>query len=214
MSFAEQFILWDPKTMEGYEKYLIKDNNNVVGNAKILQSARDIIEDGDFIVVPLTPMEDIEEVEEDHEATNSPCSSRYQEKEEDQSIVNGPIVISSDSNESESDSSTSSESGDEHERIEASAIDDHVDEEVSPKTQPENSPLIFAIYIDPNDSGKKAKVKCWLCNKVMQKDSFHNHIDIVHTSSRKGKCEICGNWMLKSSLPRHRRIFHSDTKGE
>ena len=64
--------------MECYEKYLIKDNNNLVGNAKILQSARSIIEEGDYIEVPLTPMEDIEEAEEDHVASNSPCSSRNQ----------------------------------------------------------------------------------------------------------------------------------------
>ena len=87
------------------------------------------------------------------------------------------------------DSSSSSERRDEQEMMEANAIDDHVDEEVSPKKQPKNSPLIFAIPIDPNDSGKKAKVKCWLCNKVMQKDSFYMHMYAVHTTN--------GSWRKK-----------------
>ena len=197
--------------MECYEKYLLKDNNNVVGNAKILQSARDIIEEGDYIMVPLTPMEDIEETEEDHVASNSPCSSRNQEKEEDQLNTSGPIEISSDSNESESDSSTSFESGDEQERMEANATDKHIDEEVPPKTQHKNSPMIFAIQIDDQDSGPKTKVKCWLCNKVMQKGNFHRHINAVHTSNyEEGKCEICGKLMLKDCLPKHRREVHID----
>ena len=45
--------------MESFERYIIKDNNTLVGNASILKSARKIVESGDVMMVPLFPMEDV-----------------------------------------------------------------------------------------------------------------------------------------------------------
>ena len=43
------------------ERYIIKDNNTLVGHASILKSARKIVESGDVMMVPLSPIEDVTE---------------------------------------------------------------------------------------------------------------------------------------------------------
>ena len=85
--------------MESFERYIIKDNNTLVGNASILKSARKIVESGDVMMVPLFPMEDVTQ-----EASTSYSSEGWHEE---------PIIIEdleSSVSDQEQDSNTDSSS--------------------------------------------------------------------------------------------------------
>ena len=192
--------------MESYEKYVIKNNNNVVGNASILKSARNVVEAGDVMMVPLLPMEDVAEV-----ASTSSISINHSQEYHEEPIVVEDIESSFEEQEEDTDSSSDSDvCSEERTKVEGSDIS----EEEGP-SRPKNSPMIFAIPVDDlNAKGKKDKAKCMLCNKVMKKRSFSKHIDQVHTSneSAKEKCKLCGKLMLKKSLYMHLKSVHYKEK--
>ena len=192
--------------MENYEKYVIKNNNNVVGNASILKSARNVVEAGDVMMVPLLPMEDVAEV-----ASTSSISINHSQEYHEEPIVVEDIESSLEEQEEDTDSSSDSDvCSEERTKVEGSDIS----EEEGP-SRPKNSPMIFAIPVDDlNAKGKKDKAKCMLCNKVMKKRSFSKHIDQVHTSneSAKEKCKLCGKLMLKKSLCMHIKSVHYKEK--
>ena len=163
--------------MESFERYIIKDNNTLVGNASILKSARKIVEAGDVMMVPLFPMEDVTE-----EASTSYIREGWHEE---------PIIVEdleSSFSDQEQDSNTDSSSdrdGKSEENVkldvygnpeeclgsdEASEENIRVDcndnqEKEKTSNQPKNSHMIFALPVDElNSNGAKARVKCMLCN--------------------------------------------------
>ena len=198
--------------MESYEKYVIKNNNNVVGNASILKSARNVVEAGGVMMVPLLPMEDVTET---GVASTSFASIHHNQDKEyyEEPIVVEHLESSFEEQEEDTDSSSGSDvSSEERTKVEGSDIS----EEEGP-SRPKNSPMIFAIPVDNlNAKGKKDKAMCMLCNKVMKKKSFSKHIDRVHTSNVskrvKEKCNDCGKIMLKESLSMHMKSVHFKEK--
>jgi len=182
--------------MESFERYIIKDNNTLVGNASILKSARKIVESGDVMMVPLFAMEDVTE-----EASTSHIREGWHEE---------PIIaedLESSFSDQEQDSNTGSSSdrdGKSEENVKLDVYDgnpeecsgsdeaseenirvDCNDNQEKEKTsnQLRNSPMVFALPVEElNSNGAKARVKCMLCNSVILKRGFSKHINRVHTS--------------------------------
>ena len=162
--------------MESFERYIIKDNNTLVGNASILKSARKIVESGDVMMVPLFPMEDVTE----EASTSYICEGWHEE----------PIIVEdleSSFSDQEQDSNTGSSSDRDGKSEENVKLDDGNSEECSgsdeasegnigvdcndnqekekTSNQPRNSPMVFALPVEElNSNGTKTKVKCMLCN--------------------------------------------------
>ena len=185
--------------MESYENYVIKNNNNVVGNASILKSARNVVLAGDVMLVPLLPMEDVAE-----EASTSSISINRRQEMLKELIVVEDLESSVKEHEEDTDTDDSSSESD-VESGEKMTAEDTENPEAEDPSRLENSPMIFAIPVDDKD-----KAKCMLCNKVMNKKSFYKHIDAVHTSNKsaKDKCVVCGKLMLKKSLSMHMKSVH------
>ena len=160
--------------MESFERYIIKDNNTLVGNASILKSARKIVESGDVMMVPLFPMEDVTE----EASTSYICEGWHEE----------PIIVEdleSSFSDQEQDSNTGSSSDRDGKSEENVKLDDGNSEECSgsdeasewkinvdcndnqqetTSSRPKNSPMILALPVDElNPNGAKARVKCMLC---------------------------------------------------
>ena len=188
--------------MERYEKYIIKANNNLVGNASILESARNIVEAGDFMLVPHHPTEDVTD------ETSSSSISRSQDCLEEPIIVEDLESSVSDEDSGTDSSSDSDEDSEEDTRLD---VNDNQTEEEGDSNRRQNSPMIFALPVDLRNGGK-VKVKCMLCSKVITKKCFGAHIDTVHTSNSSSKCEVCGKLMLKKTLPMHMRSVHYKEK--
>ena len=165
--------------MESFERYIIKDNNTLVGNASILKSARKIVESGDVMMVPLFAMEDVTE-----EASTSDIREGWHEE---------PIIVEdleSSFSDQEQDSITGSSSdrdGKSEENVKLDVVYDGNPEECSgsdeafeenirvdcndnqekekTSNKPRNSPMVFALPVEElNSNGAKARVKCMLCN--------------------------------------------------
>ena len=80
-------------------------------------------------------------------------------------------------------------------------------------------PFLFAI---PLESEKKptSLVKCSLCSKIMARNRFIYHIEVIHCgvqvkemgksckSKTKVKCEMCARPMLPGSVKRHVMEYH------
>ena len=194
--------------MERYEKYIIKNNHNLVGIASILNSARNVVEAADVMMVPLLPMEDVT-------VEASPSFLHQSQDCHEEPMIVEDVESSFSDQELDSDTDTSSDSdGGSYEKINVNVTDIQVG---AASSRPENSPMIFAIPVDDvNAKGEKDKAKCMLCKKVMLKKSFRSHIDYAHTHTSnayaKEKCKVCGKLMLKKSLSLHMKSFHFEEK--
>ena len=163
------------------ERYIIKDNNTLVGHASILRSARKIVESGDVIMVPLSPMEDVTE-----EASTSSIRQGWHEEP----IIVEDLESSFSDQEQDSDADSSSDRDEDSKDNEKSEVHGNPedkeglegpisDEESEGKanvdcndnpeeeglSRPKNSHMIFALPVDEqNSKGTKARVICMLCN--------------------------------------------------
>ena len=184
------------------ERYIIKDNNTLVGHASILQSARKIVESGDVMMVPLSPMEDVTE-----EASTSSIRQGWHEE----SIIVEDLESSFNDQEQDSDPDSSLDrdedskekmkpdvhgNSEDKEGSEGPVSDEesegkiNVDHNDNPEeeglSRPKNSHMIFALPVDEqNSTGAKARVKCMLCNKgkPSKKLTFATHRQFYLNSS-------------------------------
>ena len=201
-----------------YENYIVKENNNVVGSASILDTAREIVEANDIMLVPLQlqPMEDVEEVVVARSNAIRPSRGNMEETIKEVVVARRNTVRPSRGDMEEAANMEDLESSScEEENAEDEIIEEDVNgsQEKEGSNQTRNSPMMFAIPIaDPNAKGKKTKAKCLLCNKVLLRKSFPKHIYDVHTSDAKEKCEICDKEMSKKSLSLHMRSVHFKEK--
>ena len=153
----------------------------MVGHASILQSAREIVESGDVMMVPLSPMEDVTE-----EASTSSIRQGWPEEP----IIVEDLESSVSDQEQDSDADSSSDrDGDSKDNVKSDVHGNPEDEEGSggsssdeesegninvdcndnpeekDSSRPKNSHMIFALPVDDqNSKGTKARVKCMLCN--------------------------------------------------
>ena len=104
-----------------------------------------------------------------------------------------------------------------------------VNENKTPGEAPINvNPMIYAFTID-DDKKYRNKVICTLCNSLVSRQSFRNHVEVVHWMIKKGskkakkdgnskpkkkremsriKCEFCGKGLLSCNMNRHVRDVH------
>jgi len=208
-----------------YEEYIIKDNNNIVGHARILQSARDIVLTDDVILVPL---EEAQEPEREMKEMQRPIQgfSLSPAVNKDISVdvvfndnhLEGPSDTSSSGSSSSSSScsgSSSESSSDEDSQADSTHDCEHHNpeeesqcEDVYSFKDDQENPM---PSLGNNCSKKKAaSIKVQLkCGKIKNIHDVNKPTKERKFGSDKVKCEQCGKRMMKKCLLKHKRRVHN-----